>query len=62
MFALLQLGGLGTVPAVLIGLVLVALVLFVGRIVMKFAWRLVIIAIIAVSTLWILGLLGFSVL
>ena len=62
MFALLQFGGLGTLPAVLVGLVLVALVLIVGRIVMKVAWRLVIIAIIAVATLWILGLLGFSVL
>ena len=61
MLALLQLGGIGTVPAVLIGLILVALVLLVGRVVMKVAWRLVIIGIIAVGTLWILGLLGFSV-
>ena len=55
------LGGIGTVPAVLIGLILMALVLLVGRVVMKVAWRLVIIGIIAVGTLWILGLLGFSV-
>jgi len=61
MLALLQLGGIGTVPAVLIGLILMALVLLVGRVVMKVAWRLVIIGIIAVGTLWILGLLGFSV-
>ncbi len=62
MLALLQLGGVGTVPAVLVGLVLLAVVLLVGRLVMKVAWRLVIIAIIAVAVLWLLSLLGFGVL
>jgi hypothetical protein len=62
MFALLQLGGLGTVPSVLVGLILIAIVLLVGRLVMKVAWRLVVIAIIGVSVLWLLGLLGFGVL
>ena len=62
MFSLLQLGGIGTVPAVLAGLVLVAIVLLVGRLVMKVAWRLVVIAIIAVGVLWLLSLLGFGLL
>ena len=62
MFALLQLGNIGTVPAVLAGLVLIAIVLLVGRLMMKVAWRLVIIGIIVVSVLWLLSLLGFGVL
>ncbi|WP_324663890.1 hypothetical protein [Haloarcula sediminis] len=62
MFALLQLGGFGTLESLLIGLVLIAVVLLVGRLVMKVAWRLVIIAIIAVAVLWLLSLLGFGVL
>jgi len=61
MFALLQLGSIGTVPAVLAGLVLIAIVLLVGRLMMKVAWRLVIIGIIVVSVLWLLSLLGFGV-
>jgi len=62
MLGLLQLGGIGTVPAVLAGLVVIAIVLLVGRLVMKIAWRLVIIGIIVVGTIWLLGLLGFGVL
>lgn len=62
MLGLLQLGGIGSLPAVLVGLVLIAVVLLVGRLVMKVAWRLVIIAIIAVGTLWLLSLLGFGLL
>jgi len=62
MLSLLQLGGVGTLPAVLAGLVVLAIVLLVGRLVMKVAWRLVIIAIIAVGALWLLSLLGFGVL
>jgi len=61
MLALLQLGSLGTVPMVLAGLVLLAIVLLVGRLVMKVAWRLVIIAIIGVGVVYVLGLLGFNV-
>ena len=62
MLGLLQLGGIGTVPAVLAGLVLIAIVLLVGRLVMKVAWRLIVIAIIAVGVLWLLSLLGFGLL
>lgn len=61
MLGLLQLGGIGTVPAVLAGLVLIAIVLLVGRLVMKVAWRLVIIGIVVVGVIWLLGLLGFGV-
>jgi hypothetical protein len=35
-------------------------VILVGRVVMKVAWRLVVIAIIVVATVWILGILGFQ--
>jgi len=62
MFALLQLGAIGSLPSLLIGLLLIAVVLLVGRLVMKVAWRLVIIAIIAVTVLWVLGMLGFQIL
>ncbi|KAA9398222.1 hypothetical protein Har1130_04810 [Haloarcula sp. CBA1130] len=60
MLPLLQLGSLSP-PAILVGLLAIAVVLLVGRLVMKVAWRLVIIAIIAVAVLWILGVLGFQV-
>ena len=61
MFSLLQFGALGSPPSLLAGLLLIALVILVGRLVMKVAWRLVIIAIIAVTVLWVLGILGFQV-
>lgn len=61
MLALLQLGAFTSPPVLLAGLLLIAVVLLVGRLVMKVAWRLVIIAIIAVTVLWILGILGFQV-
>jgi len=62
MLSLLQLGALSSPPALLAGLLLIAVVVLVGRLVLKVAWRLVIIAIIAVTVLWVLGLLGFQVL
>lgn len=62
MLTLLQLGAFTSPPALLAGLLLIAVVILVGRLVMKVAWRLVIIAIIAVTVLWVLGLLGFQVL
>lgn len=54
------LGPLASPPALLVGLVILAIILLVGRIVMALAWRLVVIAVIAVATLWILGILGFQ--
>jgi len=62
MLSLLQLGALSSPPALLAGLLLIAVVVLVGRLVLKVAWRLVIIGIIAVTVLWVLGLLGFQVL
>jgi len=59
--AVLQsLGPLAEPPALLVGLLVLAAILIVGRIVMAIAWRLVIIAVIAVAVLWILGILGFQ--
>lgn len=58
---LLQLGGIGTLPAVLAGLVALLVVILIGRLVLKVAWRLVIIATIAVGVLYVLGLLGINV-
>jgi hypothetical protein len=55
------LGPLGEPPALLVGLVVLALIVLVGRIFMAMAWRLVVIGVIALSTLWILGILGFQV-
>jgi len=62
MLAPLQLGALPSPPALLAGLLLIAVVLLVGRLVLKVAWRLVIVGIIAVTVLWVLGVLGFQVL
>lgn len=56
----LQLGPLGSPPALLIGLVLLAVVVLVGRVVLAVAWRLVIIAAIVVALLWILSVLGLA--
>jgi hypothetical protein len=54
------LGPLADPPALLVGLVIVALIVVVGRVVMAVAWRLLVIAIIVLTTLWILGILGFN--
>ncbi len=54
------LGPLTSPPALLIGLVVLAVVLLVGRVVLALAWRLVVIAVIAVAALWLLGILGFQ--
>jgi len=59
---LLTLGGLGTLPTVLVGLIVLALVILVGRLVLKVAWRLVLLAAVAVAVLYVLGLFGISVL
>jgi hypothetical protein len=48
--------------AVLAVLVVIAAILVVGRVLMAMAWRLVIIGIIVVGTLYVLGVLGFEVL
>jgi hypothetical protein len=54
----LQLGELGSPPALLVGLVLLGVVILVGRILLSIAWRLVIVAVIIVAILWVLGVVG----
>ena len=55
-----QLGPIGSPPALLVGLVALALVLFVGRILLSLAWRLVLIAAIAVTVLWLVGAISLG--
>jgi len=55
---MLQLGPLTSPPGILLGLVALALVLIVGRVLLALAWRLVIIALVVVAVLWVLGSLG----
>jgi len=56
----LQLGPLGTPPAILGTLLVIGLVLLVGRILLKLAWRIVVVAVVIVVALWLLGGLGFT--
>jgi len=55
------LGPLASPTGVLAVLLSLAAVVFVGRILLSLAWRLVTIAIAVVGTLYVLGLLGFGV-
>lgn len=57
---LLQGGALTEPPALLLGVALLALIILVGRFLLSVAWKLVIIALIVLGTLWILGILGFE--
>lgn len=54
------LGPLASPVGVLGVLVVLAVVILVGRFLLSMAWRLVVIGIIVVATLYILGLLGFG--
>jgi hypothetical protein len=56
----LQSGGIGSPPAILLGLALLAAILLVGRVVLAVAWRLVIIALLIAAALWVLGLVGLG--
>lgn len=58
--AVLQLGPLASPPGILVGLIVLALVVLVGRVVLALAWRLLIIAVVVLAVLWILGILGFE--
>jgi hypothetical protein len=49
-------------PSILVGLVILAVVILVGRLVLNIAWRLVVIAAVVVAVLWLLGLAGINVL
>lgn len=53
------LGPLGSPPTILLGLLALAVVILVGRVFMKLAWKLVVVALVAVSGLWLVGILGF---
>ncbi|WP_336002344.1 hypothetical protein [Halorientalis halophila] len=51
----LAFGPLGSPPSLLVGLVALAVVLLVGRVLLSLAWRLVLIAAVVVGVLWIVG-------
>ncbi|WP_225334857.1 hypothetical protein [Halomicrobium urmianum] len=57
-----QFGALGSPPTLLVGLIALALVILVGRLVLRVAWKLVLLATLAVAVLWVLGAVGISVL
>jgi hypothetical protein len=57
----LQVGPPGQLPAILLGLVVLALIIAVGRLFLKVAWKLVLVALIIVGVLWLLGLFGLGV-
>ena len=60
LLTVLQLGELASPPALVVGLALLALVILVGRVVLAVAWRLVLIALVIVTLLWILGVVGLA--
>jgi hypothetical protein len=57
-----QLGPLASPLGILGALIALAVVIVVGRIVLKIAWRLVLIAIVAVGVILLLGSFGITVL
>lgn len=59
--AALQSGPLTSPPGLLVGVAILAVIILVGRVLLALAWRLVIIALIALAVLWILAILGFEV-
>lgn len=59
--AVLQgLGPLGSPPALLVWVAIIAVVLLVGRVLLALAWRLVLLALVVLTVLWLLGFLGFE--
>lgn len=52
------LGGLTSPPTIVAVLLVILVILFVGRIIMGVAWKLVLIALAVVVGLWLLGVLG----
>lgn len=52
------LGSLGTVPSLLVGLLALAVVILVGRLVLNVAWKLVLAALVVVGGSWVLGSVG----
>jgi hypothetical protein len=54
------LGPLASPPGLLVWVALLALVLLVGRVLLALAWRLVVIALVVLTALWLLGMVGFE--
>lgn len=56
----LQLGPLGSPPALLLGLLALAAVIVVGRILLSVAWKLVVVAAVVVAGLWVVGAISLG--
>jgi hypothetical protein len=54
------LGPLGSPPGLLVWVVILAVIVLVGRVLLAVAWKLIVIAAIVLSVLWLLGILGFE--
>ena len=52
---LLQTGPPASLPGIIFFLILVALVVVVARVVLEFAWKLAVLAIVVLAALWLLG-------
>ena len=55
-----QFGPLGSPPALLVGLVALAVVVLVGRVLLAVAWKVVLLALLAVAILWVVGAVGLG--
>ncbi|WP_092691738.1 hypothetical protein [Halorientalis regularis] len=55
-----QLGPLGSPPALLLGLLALAAVIVVGRLLLRLAWKLVVIALVVVAALWVVGAISLG--
>jgi type IV secretory pathway VirB6-like protein len=53
-----DIGALTSLPGILTTLVIVAVVIFVARIALNIAWKVVLVAAAVAAVLWVLGLLG----
>ncbi len=60
LFWVLQFGPLGSPPALLVALVVLAAIVLIGRVVLAVAWRLVLIALAVAIVLWVLAGPGFE--
>ncbi len=56
----LQLGPLGSPPALLLGLLALAAVIVVGRVLLSVAWKLVVVAAVVVAGLWVVGAISLG--
>ncbi len=55
------LGPLASPPGIIVWLVILAVVLLIGRVLLAIAWRLIVIAVVILTVLWLLGILGFGI-